>query len=114
MGARKRIRAEKIKEANKSIAFAKLNNSPIAPRKMRLVADLVRGVEVNKAHHHVLETEYSWTSFWQSELEFHISDKEDTPLDWEKTEFQNQIQIADFKNLNKTERRSFFGETNSE
>ena len=46
-------------------------------------------VEVNKAHHHVLETEYSWTSFWQSELEFHISDKEDTPLDWEKTEFQN-------------------------
>ena len=55
--------------------------------------------EVNKAHHHVLETEYSWTSFWQSELEFHISDKEDTPLDWEKTEFQNQVQIADFKNF---------------
>jgi len=49
MGARKRLRAEKIKEDNKSIAFAKLNDSPIAPRKMRLVADLVRGVEVNKA-----------------------------------------------------------------
>ncbi|MFT5859747.1 MAG: large subunit ribosomal protein L22 [Flavobacteriaceae bacterium] len=49
MGARKRLRAEKIKEANKSIAFARLNKSPIAPRKMRLVADLVRGVEVNKA-----------------------------------------------------------------
>lgn len=49
MGARKRVRAEQIKEANKNIAFAKLNNSPIAPRKMRLVADLVRGVEVNKA-----------------------------------------------------------------
>jgi large subunit ribosomal protein L22 len=49
MGARKRIRAEKIKEDNKSIAFAKLNNCPISPRKMRLVADLVRGVEVNKA-----------------------------------------------------------------
>jgi len=49
MGARKRIRAEKIKEEKKSIAFAKLNDSPIAPRKMRLVADLVRGVEVNKA-----------------------------------------------------------------
>jgi ribosomal protein L22 len=47
MGARKRLRAEKIKEANKSIAFARLNKSPIAPRKMRLVADLVRGVEVN-------------------------------------------------------------------
>lgn len=49
MGARKKLRADQIKEANKSIAFAKLNNSPIAPRKMRLVADLVRGVEVNKA-----------------------------------------------------------------
>ena len=49
MGARKRLKAEARKEANKSIAFAKLNDSPIAPRKMRLVADLVRGVEVNKA-----------------------------------------------------------------
>ena len=49
MGARKRLRAEEIKENNKSIAFARLNGSPIAPRKMRLVADLVRGVEVNKA-----------------------------------------------------------------
>ena len=49
MGARKRERAEKIKETKKSTAFARLNDSPIAPRKMRLVADLVRGVEVNKA-----------------------------------------------------------------
>jgi large subunit ribosomal protein L22 len=49
MGARKRLRAEAIKENNKSVAFARLNDSPIAPRKMRLVADLVRGVEVNKA-----------------------------------------------------------------
>lgn len=49
MGARKRLKAEQIKEDNKSIAFAKLNKSPITPRKMRLVADLVRGVEVNKA-----------------------------------------------------------------
>jgi large subunit ribosomal protein L22 len=49
MGARKRLRAESIKEAKRSVAFAKLNDSPIAPRKMRLVADLVRGVEVNKA-----------------------------------------------------------------
>ena len=49
MGARKRLKAEQRKEANKSIAFAKLNKSPIAPRKMRLVADLIRGVEVNKA-----------------------------------------------------------------
>ena len=49
MGARKRLRAEKRKEENKSIAFAKLNKCSITPRKMRLVADLVRGVEVNKA-----------------------------------------------------------------
>jgi large subunit ribosomal protein L22 len=49
MGARKRLRAEGIKEDNKSIAFAKLNDSPITARKMRLVADLVRGVEVNQA-----------------------------------------------------------------
>ena len=55
-------------------------------------------VEKNKAHHHVLETEYSWTSFWQSELEFHLSDKENTPMDWEKTEFQNQLQIFDYEN----------------
>lgn len=49
MGARKKLRAEKIKEEKRSVAFAKLNDSPISPRKMRLVADLVRGVEVNKA-----------------------------------------------------------------
>lgn len=49
MGARKRLRAEAMKEARKSVAFARLNDSPIAPRKMRLVADMIRGVEVNKA-----------------------------------------------------------------
>jgi len=49
MGARKRLRAENIKEQKTVLAFARLNDSPIAPRKMRLVADLVRGVEVNKA-----------------------------------------------------------------
>jgi len=49
MGARKRLKAEQRKEENKTIAFASLKNSPIAPRKMRLVADLIRGVEVNKA-----------------------------------------------------------------
>ena len=49
MGARKRIRAEKLKEAKNLTAIASLKSSPIAPRKMRLVADLVRGVEVNKA-----------------------------------------------------------------
>ncbi|MEY4604601.1 MAG: hypothetical protein RIT43_1893 [Bacteroidota bacterium] len=49
MGARKRLRAEQIKVTKSTTAFARLNDSPIAPRKMRLVADLVRGVEVNKA-----------------------------------------------------------------
>ena len=41
--------AEAIKESRKNVAFAKLSNCPTSPRKMRLVADLVRGVEVNKA-----------------------------------------------------------------
>ena len=49
MGARKRISAEERKEALKSIYFAKLNNVPTSPRKMRLVADMIRGMEVNKA-----------------------------------------------------------------
>ena len=49
MGSRKRLMAEKAKEERSNIAFAKLKNSPIAPRKMRLVADLIRGEEVNKA-----------------------------------------------------------------
>lgn len=49
MGVRKRERAEQIKEANKSLAFAKLNNCPTSPRKMRLVADLVRGEKIDKA-----------------------------------------------------------------
>ena len=49
MGARKKLRADQIKEQKATTAFAKLNDSPISPRKMRLVADLVRGVEVNKA-----------------------------------------------------------------
>ncbi|MDR0692894.1 MAG: 50S ribosomal protein L22 [Prevotellaceae bacterium] len=49
MGARKREMAERLKEARKQTAIAKLNNVPTSPRKMRLVADLVRGVEVNRA-----------------------------------------------------------------
>jgi large subunit ribosomal protein L22 len=49
MGVRKRERAEQIKEAKKSVAFAKLNNCPTSPRKMRLVADLVRGQKVENA-----------------------------------------------------------------
>ncbi len=49
MGARKRISSERRKEANKTLYFAKLNNVPTSPRKMRLMADLIRGMEVNKA-----------------------------------------------------------------
>lgn len=49
MGARKRIVADKRKEANKTKYFAKLNNCPTSPMKMRLVADLVRGEDLNKA-----------------------------------------------------------------
>ena len=49
MGSRKRLMAEKLKEQKKVTAVAKLNDVPTSPRKMRLVADTVRGVEVNRA-----------------------------------------------------------------
>ena len=49
MGNRKRQNAHKVKEAKKSKAFAKLNNCPTSPRKMRLVADQVRGEQIDKA-----------------------------------------------------------------
>ena len=49
MGVRKRQSAELRKEALKTQAFAKLNNVPSSPRKMRLVADMVRGKEVFRA-----------------------------------------------------------------
>ncbi|MDO3693490.1 50S ribosomal protein L22 [Wenyingzhuangia sp. chi5] len=49
MGVRKHNMAKQIKEAKKEVAFAKLTGCPTSPRKMRLVADLVRGVQVEKA-----------------------------------------------------------------
>ena len=49
MGARKKISAEERKQALKSTYFAALRNVPTSPRKMRLVADLVRGMEVGRA-----------------------------------------------------------------
>ena len=49
MGARKHTTAEARKEAQKSLYFAKLMNCPTSPRKMRLVADMIRGKEVNIA-----------------------------------------------------------------
>jgi len=49
MGKRKREMAEKLKAAKKVTAIAKLNDIPTSPRKMRLVADTIRGEEVNHA-----------------------------------------------------------------
>ena len=49
MGVRKRNSAERRKEELKNVAFAKLTNIPTSPRKMRLVADMVRGKEVFRA-----------------------------------------------------------------
>ena len=49
MGLRKRNSADKIKEAKQDIVFAKLNNCPTSPRKMRLVADQIRGEDISNA-----------------------------------------------------------------
>ena len=49
MGSRKKQMADIIKANKKEVAFAKLNNCPTSPRKMRLVADLIRGEKVEKA-----------------------------------------------------------------
>ena len=49
MGKRKRISAEARKVAKKTQYFASLRNVPTSPRKMRLVADMIRGKEVNMA-----------------------------------------------------------------
>ena len=49
MGARKKIAADKRKEARKSLYFASAKDIPSSPRKMRLVADMVRGMEVGRA-----------------------------------------------------------------
>ena len=49
MGARKKLAAQKRKEALKTQYFAKLQNVPSSPRKMRYVVDMVRGMEVNRA-----------------------------------------------------------------
>ncbi len=49
MGARKRNAADARKAAQKEVAFAKLNNCPTSPRKMRLVVDMIRGKRVDHA-----------------------------------------------------------------
>jgi len=49
MGSRKHNRAEQLKEERKTQYVARLNNIPTSPRKMRLVADLIRGMDADKA-----------------------------------------------------------------
>jgi len=49
MGARKRNRANQIKEERQNKYYAVLRNCPTSPRKMKLVVDMIRGMEVNKA-----------------------------------------------------------------
>ena len=49
MGARKHSMAERLKEERKTLAFAKLNNCPTSPRKMRKIADIIRGKNVSEA-----------------------------------------------------------------
>ena len=51
MGVKSRTRAENRKEAKKKVAVARLNNNPTSPRKMRLLADLIRGQRVELALH---------------------------------------------------------------
>jgi large subunit ribosomal protein L22 len=55
MGERKRNSAEQRKEQRKTIYMARLNNCPTSPRKMRLVADQIRGISVETALH-ILKT----------------------------------------------------------
>ena len=97
MGARKRLKAEARKEANKSIAFAKLNKSPIAPRKMRLVADLIRGVEVNKAlnilQHNAKDASTSLEKLLRSAIANWEQKNEDKSIE-EETLFVKSIEVS--------------------
>lgn len=49
MGSRKHEYAQKLKESRKQESAAVLRNCPTSPRKMRLVIDMIRGMEVNRA-----------------------------------------------------------------
>ena len=49
MGSRKHIMAERLKAEKKQKAIAVLNDCPTSPLKMRIVADTIRGVEINRA-----------------------------------------------------------------
>lgn len=97
MGARKKLKADARKEANKSIAFAKLNNSPITPRKMRMVADLVRGQEVNKAlnilQHNAKEASNSLEKLLRSAIANWEQKNEDKNIE-EETLYVKEIQVG--------------------
>ena len=97
MGARKRLTAEARKEANKSIAFARLNNSPIAPRKMRMVADLIRGEEVNKAlnilQHNAKEASVSLEKLLRSAINNWEQKNEEKSIE-EETLYVKEIQVS--------------------
>jgi len=97
MGARKRLKAEQLKEEKKSMAIAKLNNSPIAPRKMRLVADLVRGVEVNKAlnilQHNAKEASHSLEKLLRSAIANWEQKNEDRSIE-EETLVVKSIEVS--------------------
>lgn len=97
MGARKRIKAEQLKAEKKSMAIASLKNSPIAPRKMRLVADLVRGVEVNKAlnilQHHPKDASKSLEKLLRSAIANWEQKNEDKVLE-EETLIVQSIQVS--------------------
>ena len=49
MGVRKKIWLKELKAEKRELAVAKLNNCPTSPRKMRLVADLIRGKQIEMA-----------------------------------------------------------------
>ena len=49
MGARKRLAAEARKEARKSVYMARLVDNPTSPRKTRIMADVIRGKDVDYA-----------------------------------------------------------------
>ncbi|MGB0933555.1 MAG: 50S ribosomal protein L22 [Lishizhenia sp.] len=97
MGARKRLKAEQLKAEKKTMAIASLKNSPIAPRKMRLVADLVRGVEVNKAlnilQHHPKDASKSLEKLLRSAISNWEQKNEDKALE-EETLIVRSIEVS--------------------
>ncbi len=89
MGARKRIKSEQRKEARKTQYLASLRNVPTSPRKMRLVADMIRGENVETAlfalQHSPKEASKRMYSLLRSAI-----------ANWEA---KNEGQTVDFNNL---------------